>query len=172
MQEYPILSLEARRALEAFAAKYAKVEGGWKEHLCQLWATGGDTQEEAGSLLRLIRNRFGPTWLLDHYSALWRPDLPAYEVARWTEDHRELLPTETEGAVRWSGRTIPGSLTATPYVLPPEVGQTVFANTNRIGDVVVTGYFVEEGWLGFIGRAADGTLYHLFGVDLKIPEPA
>lgn len=169
---YPILQLGARVALDAFAEKYAKVEGGWKEHLCILWATGGDTQEPHGDVLRGIRNAYGPTWLIETYSALWQPDLPAYEVARWSEDHRELLPTETPDAVRWSGRTIPGSLTPTPYVLPPAIGDTVFANTNKIGDVVVTGYFVEQGWLGFIGRAADGTLYHLFGVDLKIPEPA
>lgn len=155
MPDYPALPDPARAALEAFAEKYARVEGGWKEHLCQLWATGGDAQEEAGSQLRLIRNRFGPTWLMEVYAPLWRPDLPAYELARW-EDGR-LLARATEGSALWSGKNS-----------PPAVGETVRVRHNRIGEVEVTGYFVEDKWLGAIVRKPDGELVHIFGVDIAV----
>lgn len=152
MSDYPALSDEAREALEAFATKYAKVAGGWKEHLSILWANGGDTEEYGGSLLRLIRNRFGPTWLIDVYAPLWRPDLPPYQTAVW-EDGRLLEPGP--GVILWSGKAP-----------PPAVGDTVRVTVNRIGEAVVTGYFVEEKWLGVIVRKPDGTLVHVFGVDL------
>ncbi|USN14386.1 hypothetical protein KABACHOK_05730 [Brevundimonas phage vB_BpoS-Kabachok] len=153
---YPALTPEASAALLNFADKYAKVEGGWKEHLTILWATGGDTQEDAGNLLRAIRNTYGPSWLMDVYAPLWRPHLPAYELARW-EDGR-LLPPGIEGAVLWSGEDS-----------PPQVGATVRVAVNRIGDAEVTGYFVEEKWLGVIVRKPSGELVHVFGVDLKVP---
>lgn len=35
----------------------------WKEKLLGLWATGQDTNQPGGHLLRQIRNRFGPAWL-------------------------------------------------------------------------------------------------------------
>lgn len=149
---YPPLPDDARAALEAFAVKYAKVAGGWREHLSILWATGGDTQEPGGGLLRAVRNTYGPTWLMEVYAPLWRPDLPPYQTALW-EDGRLIPPAEP--VALWSG--------AAP---PPPVGATVRVAVNRHGPVVVTGYFVQEKWLGVIGRKPSGDLIHVFGAEL------
>lgn len=152
-QTYPALSDDARAALEAFAEKYAKVEGGWKEHLTILWATGGDTQEPQGGLLRAIRNTYGPTWLMDVYAPLWRPDLPKWEGARWTAGRLE--PARDPKAYLWSGD-----------LFPPSVGETIFLAVNKLGEGVVTGYFTEDKWLGVIVRLTDGRLVHGVGVDV------
>lgn len=149
---YPALPDDARRALDAFAVKYAKVEGGWREHLSILWATGGDTQEPDGGLLRAIRNTYGPTWLMEVYAPLWRPDVPPYQTACW-EDGRLLAPSEP--VALWSGDAP-----------PPPVGATVRVVVNNHGAAQVTGYFVQEKWLGLIVRKADGALIHVFGAEI------
>lgn len=151
---YPALSPEAATALLNFAQKYARVEGGWKEHLTILWATGGDTQEPDGGVLRSIRNTYGPTWLIDVYAPLWRPHVPAYELARWGDNGHALAPG-IEGAVLWSGKNS-----------PPEVGQTVRITVNRHGEGEVTGYFVQEKWLGVIVRKPTGDMIHAFGAEI------
>lgn len=37
----------------------------WKEELSHLWATGQDEGQRDGHLLRQIRNRLGPAWLIN-----------------------------------------------------------------------------------------------------------
>jgi len=54
---------EQLAAVEAFAAKYGKIKGGWKEHLLTVWMSGADEREPNGHLLRQVRNQCGPTWL-------------------------------------------------------------------------------------------------------------
>lgn len=50
----------------------------WKERLSIAWMTGADERAPRGSSLRQIRNRLGPSWLVD-----LRPcDLDAAAAAR------------------------------------------------------------------------------------------
>jgi len=48
-------------ALKAYAEKYGS---GWKSSLSTAWMTGKDCNEPDGHLLRQLRNRFGPSWLV------------------------------------------------------------------------------------------------------------
>ena len=58
-----IPSAEQLAAVDAFAAKYGKLRGGWQEHLITCWMSGADAREPNGHLLRQVRNQFGPSWL-------------------------------------------------------------------------------------------------------------
>ena len=52
---------EQLAALEAFAARHGRT---WKDKLATMWWTGRDTNEPDGHLLRQVRNRLGPSWLV------------------------------------------------------------------------------------------------------------
>lgn len=161
----PRLTPEQRTALEAYARTYAKAEDGWKERLCQQWATGGDTQEAHGAELRQIRNTYGPTWLMDEYAAMWQPNCPVWEPATYKDG----LPVKGSGAPVWTGK---GN--------PPCIGDTVTTKVNKLGSGVVTGYFVEEDFLGLVVCLNDAPewhvkqrkgdpVIHLFGAELAEP---
>jgi hypothetical protein len=62
-------SAEQLVAIQAFAARYAALRGGWKEHLLTCWMSGADAREPDGHLLRQLRNQFGPTWLSTYGSS-------------------------------------------------------------------------------------------------------
>ncbi|USN15626.1 hypothetical protein KIKIMORA_05080 [Brevundimonas phage vB_BpoS-Kikimora] len=161
---YPPLRDPARAALEAFATKYAGAAGGWKTALCAVWAEARESDEDDAAALRLIRNRYGPSWLLEVYGYGWTPDLPQWEALEWDADGR---PVETQSLLpRWGGEEP-----------PPAVGSEVEANFNNLGRAVVTGYFTEGGFLGLIVRFVDPPAYltkqnkgdvigHLFGPEI------
>jgi hypothetical protein len=56
----PKLSAEQLNALQQFAATHGR---NWKSELHSMWIDGRDACQPNGSILRQIRNWFGPTWL-------------------------------------------------------------------------------------------------------------
>lgn len=157
------LTDEQAEALSKFAERYS-ASGDWKQRLIDYWMNGRDASEPLGHALRQVRNQFGPSWLIDCYAALWRASLPAYEAPQWVRDEQgRTKGVANESAIKWSGEAP-----------PPAIGAR--ADGRGFGGIV-TGYFVEGGWLGIIvhcdtrpewhktdtGRSA---LVHLFGADL------
>lgn len=61
----PPLSAEHRLALDAYKEKYGAM---WKSKLMAAWRQGTDASEPQpmGSLLRQIRNIYGPVWLQNY----------------------------------------------------------------------------------------------------------
>jgi hypothetical protein len=70
-------STEQLAAIEAFAAKYGNLRGGWKEHLLTVWMSGADAREPNGHLLRQLRNQFGPSWLAKYGQRVRAPSTKA-----------------------------------------------------------------------------------------------
>jgi hypothetical protein len=70
-------SAEQLAAVEAFAAKYGKLRGGWQEHLLTVWMSGADAREPDGHLLRQLRNQFGPRWLAKYGQPVKAPTAKA-----------------------------------------------------------------------------------------------
>lgn len=156
---YPALTDEQRTALEAFAQGNGQ---NWREKLGDLWRTGGDSP-----VLRQVRNTFGPTWLHDVYAYGWQPECPAW-CAKTSEERGESV-AETDGAACWSAHAFP----------PPAVGDRVRVAVNGIGWAVVTGYFVEAGYLGvialceapperFLKQWGGNAPIHAFGAEIKL----
>lgn len=56
-------SLEQVAALQAYAATHGRT---WKQSLLDAWMNGADAREPKGYLLRQLRNRFGPSWLVNY----------------------------------------------------------------------------------------------------------
>lgn len=54
------LTLEQLERLLEFKAEHGRY---WKDTLRHMWMNGQDANQRDGSLLRQIRNNFGPTWL-------------------------------------------------------------------------------------------------------------
>jgi hypothetical protein len=87
-------SEEQLAAVQAFAAKYANLRGGWKEHLITCWMSGADAREPSGHLLRQVRNQFGPSWL-ETYGKPARPtkapkakaSVPTAELVQAVKEH-------------------------------------------------------------------------------------
>lgn len=50
-------------AVVAFAARHGRF---WKRDLNTAWWTGTDANEPNGHLLRQVRNRLGPRWLIKY----------------------------------------------------------------------------------------------------------
>ncbi|UTC28517.1 hypothetical protein GURKE_05150 [Brevundimonas phage vB_BpoS-Gurke] len=158
---YRPLSGAAAAALQSFANAHGP---GWKNVLCDAWADSTEMDDDThGIELRLIRNRYGPSWLLDTYAYGWTPELPAWEPLETLEDG-EIAPSK--GLPRWGG-----------VDAPPAVGAEVEANFNNLGRAVVTGYFTESEFLGLIVRFVDPPAFltnqnrgdvmgHLFGAEI------
>lgn len=93
-------------------------------------------------------------------------ELPAFEDAVWNGDKVANAP----GAIKWSG--------GAP---PPAIGARIIVTINNCGPAIVTGYFVEHGWLGVLCRLLDAPewhrrqnhgnpLGHAFGAEIKAAE--
>lgn len=127
------LTPEQSAALEAFAERHGDKD--WRDALSIAWANCSEPADLKAEL-RQVRNQFGPTWLHDEYAYLWRGVLPAWEfMPRWTDTP----PVKTPGLAQWSATFD-----------PPAIGARVQVRTNSLGPAVVTGYFVEAGYLGVI----------------------
>jgi hypothetical protein len=132
--EYPHLTDDQREALEAFAETNG-VGDAWREALSIAWMNCSEPEPWKASL-RNVRNLFGPSWLFDEYAWGWLPEVPAYEkVGLWSEKP----PEPTPGYSRWGAEFD-----------PPAIGAHVRVLTNGLGAAIVTGYFVQAGWLGVI----------------------
>lgn len=92
-----IPSAEQLAAIEAFAAKYAKLRGGWQEHLLTCWMSGADAREPSGHLLRQVRNSFGPSWLAKYRSG----KAPTAPKAKAGVPTAELVAAVKEHAVKF-----------------------------------------------------------------------
>lgn len=123
---YPTLTPGQAAALEAFAEAHRQP---WRETLVDGWLTC--TEPEAlKPALRQVRNSFGPTWLHDVYAWRWTPDLAAWR-----------RPDDDGEAPKWSA----------PFD-PPALGARVRVRINNLGPATVTGYFVQDGYLGVITK--------------------
>jgi hypothetical protein len=80
-------SFEQQAAIDAFAAKYANIRGGWKEHLLTVWMSGADAREPDGHLLRQVRNEFGPSWLAKVGRPAKAPKVTTEELVAAVKDH-------------------------------------------------------------------------------------
>lgn len=58
------LTVEERDILESFACSWGR-HGSWKNKLATMWLNGQDASQPGGHLLRRIRNRLGPCWLVE-----------------------------------------------------------------------------------------------------------
>ena len=92
-----IPSAEQLAAVEAFAAKYGKLRGGWQEHLITCWMSGADAREPSGHLLRQVRNQFGPSWLAKYRSG----KAPAAPKAKAGATTAEMVAAVKEHAVKF-----------------------------------------------------------------------
>ena len=92
-----IPSAEQLAAVEAFAAKYGKLRGGWQEHLLTCWMSGADAREPSGHLLRQVRNSFGPSWLAKYRSGK-APTAPKAKAGATTD---EMVAAVKEHAVKF-----------------------------------------------------------------------
>ncbi len=72
--------------------------------------------------------------------------VPEYEQAIW-ENGKCVNP---DGVIKW-GRA----------AAPPEIGARIFVTINNCGPAVVTGYFVEGGWLGLRCRLLNPPEWHI-----------
>jgi hypothetical protein len=92
---------------------------------------------------------------------------PAYVAPVW--DHGKVMNPD---AVKWSH--------AEP---PPPIGARIVVTMNKCGPAVVTGYFVEDGWLGLRCDLTDPPEWHVkqnkgnpagcvFGPEFKLAEGA
>jgi hypothetical protein len=93
-----IPSTEQLAAIEAFAAKYGSLRGGWKEHLLTVWMSGADAREPNGHLLRQLRNQFGPSWLASYGKRVKAPSTKAPKAGTPTA---ELVAAVKEHAVKF-----------------------------------------------------------------------
>jgi hypothetical protein len=96
--------------------------------------------------------------------------LPAWEPARW-EDGKAL--DATPGTMRWSNPEP-----------PPAIGEEIIIKMNNCGPAIVTGYFVEHGWLGVRctlldppewhrkQNNGDATGGHIFGAEFRRADQA
>src|SRR5262245_10629979 len=66
-------------------------------------------------------------------------ELPEWTRAIWSGPGKVV---NDDDPFKWSGNT----------VMPPKIGEIVHVYMNNFGDVKVTGYFVEYGWLGILGE--------------------
>src|SRR5262245_7936712 len=88
----------------------------------------------------------------------------AWVFAKWSGG-KVIKP---EQRFKWSGKNA-----------PPAIGADVHVYMNGFGDVTVTGYFVEYGWLGFLADVKNPPAWwlkqnggrkvtaHFFGIDLE-----
>jgi hypothetical protein len=94
---------------------------------------------------------------------------PEYEPATFNEGG-EVQPAAT-GLPRWAGKNA-----------PPLVGTKIHVTMNNLGVATVTGFFVEEGFLGLKVRFHDAPEWHrkqnrgnpngyIFGPEFKDYEP-
>ena len=165
---YPALTDEQRAALEAFALDHSDSRGEpWRERLGDCWRNG--TEPEAHKpALRQVRNLFGPTWLHDVYAWGWLPECPAWSAMTGEERRAATEAGQDVPAVRWSA----------PFP-PPAVGGRVKVRMNGLGLATVTGYFVQDGWLGVVvkldappewyGKQNGGNVPgHSFGAEIEL----
>ena len=93
-------------------------------------------------------------------------EAPAFERVRVVDDR--ILPSET-GAPRWSNEAD-----------PPAVGTGIVVTMNGCGPATVTGYFIQDGFLGlrcdltdppeWHRRQNDGNPSgHVFGAEFRLP---
>lgn len=91
-------------------------------------------------------------------------EIPAFE--RVTATNGIVNPPTRDGVVRWGMNYQPA---------PPAIGTEARATFNRMGRVIVTGYFVEEGYLGCVAELQDAepiqrnggkTTVYLFGTEI------
>ena len=127
---YRDLTPSQSAALQAFENEHRKSP--WREVLSLGWMKAAYPGE-----LQQIRNQFGPTWLYNIYAYGWQATLPAWGRHDAADGKK---PADT---VAWSG---PEGFD------PPPIGARVTARDRHWGDGVVTGYFIEAGWLGLTVR--------------------
>ena len=93
--------------------------------------------------------------------------VPAYEIARW-EDGKVVNAPD---AIKW------GRKDGLP---PPATGSRIIVLINNCGPAIVTGYFVEHGWLGLRCRLTNPPEWHVrqnngnpnghvFGPEFRLP---
>jgi hypothetical protein len=126
---HPDLTPAQAAALQAFAKQHGD---NWREPLVLGWM-----QAAYPGALQQIRNQFGPTWLYDVYAYGWQASLPAWGRHDAADGEK---PAEIAA---WSGAE---------GFDPPAIGDRVIARDKAWGEGTVTGYFLEEGWLGLIVR--------------------
>lgn len=91
--------------------------------------------------------------------------IPAYVAGEWKDGHL----MNSDAPVKWGGENP-----------PPPIGAEIVVTMNRIGPATVTGYFVEEGWLGLLCRLHSppewlvkqnkgATKAHIFGPEYRQP---
>jgi hypothetical protein len=155
MTQYPDLTPEQSAALEAFAEANTRPGKNWRDTLCEGWmraAYPGPLQQ--------VRNRYGGLWLTTVYAYGWRASLP--EWARPTFDASGAVTSHPlPGNVRWSALAFD----------PPAIGARVDCGA-RLKCGAVTGYFVQDGWLGLIVRLdtaleSGSILVHVFGAECR-----
>jgi hypothetical protein len=137
LNQHRDLTPEQTAAIEAFAQEHGghQAQRKWREALSDGWmraAYPGPLQQ--------VRNQFGPMWLFDEYAWGWRATCPEWVAPIWTKDPDtgRTLGLENPEAIKWSGKEF----------APPPIGAPV--TVQRCGAGVVTGYFVEDSWLGVI----------------------
>lgn len=96
--------------------------------------------------------------------------LPSYEAPVW-EGEGNSCRVVNRDAIRWAGD-----------VPPPAIGTQIIVTINNCGPAIVTGYFIEDNWLGLLCRLLDAPAWHkrqnkgdplghAFGPEFKLPEP-
>jgi hypothetical protein len=89
---------------------------------------------------------------------------PAFEPVRQIDGR--IVPPSSETAIRWGDKY---------FAEPPAIGTTARVTFNRLGAVLVTGYFVEENFLGVVATLLDAdpikrnrgqTTVYLFGAEI------
>jgi hypothetical protein len=76
-------------------------------------------------------------------------------MATTYKDCGTTLPAWVQGATKPSGGVQSGTMDAPAWFggeAPPKVGDTIRVTINNIGPAVVTGYFIEEGFLGVLNQ--------------------
>lgn len=76
------------------------------------------------------------------------PTVPPFELAVWTDG--KLTPA-TPGKALWSRKD---------GTAPPAIGDRIRITMNSCGPAVVTGYFVQDGWLGVRCTLLDPPAWH------------
>lgn len=72
--------------------------------------------------------------------------VPAYVAGEWVEGRL----VNRDAPVKWGGKEP-----------PPAIGDEIVVTINRCGPAVVTGYFVEDGWLGLKCRLHNPPEWHV-----------
>lgn len=65
-------------------------------------------------------------------------ELPPYQLAVWLDEPRRVEPA-APGKALWS---------RADGAPPPAIGDRIRVTMNSCGPAIVTGYFVQDGWLG------------------------